>query len=633
MCSIIGFINKHHQADIHIVNSMNAVLKHRGPDDSGTAVLKMFQSVKENVGLGFNRLSIRDLSNAGHQPMYGTNGDIIIAFNGEIYNADAFRDRLKERGHIFAGNSDTEVLLYLYEEYGIDKMLEMIDGMFAVCIIDKKRDLVYLIRDRIGEKPLYYYRNDDVFMWASEYKAFYENPMFRARLNTDSLSEYLMFRYVSNGKTLLRNVRNLRPGTYLKIKRDGFIQKTYWNFPDGFKKDSRNKTEIKKDFENNLKKAFRSRMVSDVEIGVQLSGGVDSSTLAAYANRILNHRLKTFGIVFDGKKYSEKKYMETAAKRCGTDSYLYNFSNSQFLDSWKSTIYYFEAPMNHEGTLGLFFLNREASRLVKVMLCGEGADETMGGYQRFYDYIRKKKHPLYRIKSFAKALLREKRIDISVFCDDELNFIRSTQYIDSKDARKIYSGCDTEGILRKRKKIFNSMPGSGLDKTMNYEVFTYCQDLLMRADKISMASSLEVRVPYLMPDLIEFERTLPDYFFVSQESGKVMRNTKKLLKMTCSDIFGDKFAYREKQGFGIPLMDYFSDGEVRHFIEQEVLPGIRKRGIFNASAVESIYYSKCLEKNRKNDSRVYLLWAAFSFEMWASMYLDGNPNRKYQDAR
>lgn len=631
MCSIIGFINKHHKADVHIADAMNAVLKHRGPDDSGTAVMKMFQSCQENIGIGFNRLSIRDISDAGHQPMYGTNGDVVITFNGEIYNADAYRDKLKESGHSFAGTSDTEVLLYLYEDYGIDRMLEMIDGMYAICIADKKRDSIYLIRDKTGEKPLYYYSSQDVFMWASEYKAFYENPLFQARLDTESLSEYLMFRYVSNGKTLLQNVRNLKPGTYLEIKRTGITQKTYWNLPDGRNKDKRNAAEIKKDFKRHLEKAFQSRMVSDVEIGVQLSGGVDSSTLAEYANRVSDHRLKTFGIVFDGKKYSEKKYMESAADRCGTDSYLYNFSNSQFLDSWKNTVYYFEEPMNHEGTLGLFLLNRNASRLVKVMLCGEGADETMGGYQRFYDYIRNKKYPLYRTRSFIKTLLREKRIDFTVFLDAEMNFIQSVQYVNSRDARILYAGCDTEGILRKRKMLFEKMPGTGLDKAMNYEVFTYCQDLLMRADKVSMASSLEVRVPYLMPELIEFERTLPEHFFVSQENGEVMRNTKKLLKSICRDIFGDEFAYRKKQGFGIPIMDYFSEGEVKQFIEKEVLPGIRKRGILNASAVESVYSSKCLEKNRKNDSRVFMLWTAFSFEIWASMYLDGNPNTKYQE--
>lgn len=233
MCSILGFIEKQHPADIRTVDQMNRVLRHRGPDDDGTAVLPMFGAADNNVGIGFNRLSIRDLSQAGHQPMYGgDDGSVIITFNGEIYNADQFRDELAQNGHVFRGTSDTEVLLHLYEEYGLDGMLGRIDGMFAICLIDKKQDRIYLIRDKIGEKPLYYYENESVLLWASEYKAFYEHPAFVPEIALENLTEYLMFRYISAGDTLLKHVRNVTPGTYMVIDRSGVSKIKYWDFPE-----------------------------------------------------------------------------------------------------------------------------------------------------------------------------------------------------------------------------------------------------------------------------------------------------------------------------------------------------------------------------------------------------------------
>ncbi len=629
MCSICGSIKK--DIEQSIILKMNSALAHRGPDDNGIYFTSMFSSKNSNVGIGHNRLSIRDLSSAGHQPMTSSDGSIVIAFNGEIYNADNYRKELEDSGFVFRGNSDTEVLLDLYEKYGIDVMLDKIDGMFAICIIDKGEDCIFLIRDRLGEKPLYTYQTEDVFMWASEYKAFYEHPDFHAELEKDNLTEYLMFRYVADGGTLLRGVNNLQPGSYLIIDKNGIKKKIYWEYPDT-SLEQQNELPSISGFIDRLHIAFETRTVSDVEIGVQLSGGVDSSCLTEFVSKLQNkesNKLKTFGIIFDGKRYSEEKYMEKVVNHCEVEPVMYNFTNDLFLDSWKETTYYFESPMNHEGTLGLFYLNRRASEKVKVMLCGEGADESMGGYYRFYDSLMLRTNSLYRLIKQVKSIYHRNGIDRAVLSHDwDLSFIKDTQYVNDYDVKKLYKNCDMKRVLSKRFRLLKQMPGVNLKKLMHYELSTYCQDLLMRADKVSMASSMEQRVPYLMPELIEYEDTLYDNYFVTTGKGKPVKCTKKILKDYCSSIFGDSFTYREKQGFGIPLADYFTMGVVKKYIQENILPSIKKRRILNYNYINKMFNELLYKevKPKHNNSNIQSLWVAFSFEIWAQMFLDGNPN-------
>lgn len=628
MCSIAGFIEKRKSVNPNAISRMNHVLKHRGPDDNGIKILEMFEVGYANVAVAHNRLSIRDLSAAGHQPMCSDDESVILCFNGEIYNADDFREEISSTGYAFKGTSDTEVLLWLYIHYGLKEMLARIDGMYAICLIDKSIDCIYLVRDKIGEKPLYYYENDEVFLWASEYKAFYEHPSFEPVLNEDNLTEYLMFRYIVGEETLLKGVKNLTPGSYLVIKDSGISKCRYWDFPQSGESTQLSGDEIKKEFRRRLYEAYQSRLVSDVEIGVQLSGGVDSSCLTEYVSRNTKPQLKTFGIVFDGKDYSEKQYMERVLEQCNVDSHMYNFTNELFLDSWIKTTYYFEAPMNHEGTLGLFYLNKRASEKIKVMLCGEGADETMGGYHRFYDILMLKTNISYRIRRIVRSLLRKQsnlRKDL-----DEM-FIRETQFVKDTEVRRIYGKSEVRKVINQRTAFIKKTAGVGMRKLMNYECSTYLQDLLMRADKVSMAHSIEQRVPYLMPRFIEFMCSIPSSYFVANGNSEA-HNTKMLLKEYCADIFDESFAYRNKMGFGISLGDYFCNGGVKNYIEDVLLPGIRHRGIFNAEEIEQMYLDICQEKKgifKGNGSKINALWTAFSFEIWAEMYLDRNPNMDF----
>lgn len=631
MCGIVGFINKKDKAQIEVIEEMESVIKHRGPDDKGSVVSKFFSKDFEDCAIGFVRLSIRELTMNGHQPMWNKNKDIVLTFNGEIYNSDLFRDELESKGYEFRGTSDTEVLLYLYEEYGMDEMLTKIDGMFAFCILDYNKHTIYLVRDRIGEKPLYIYQNDEVFLWGSEYKSFYCHKSFEARLNEDVLSEYIMFRYISDNETLLKGVKNVTPGHYLKLTEKGIEDIEYWKLENCRRFNDCSKKECKDRLSEWLDKAVESRLVSDLEVGVQLSGGVDSSHITYLASKKTTHKIKTFGIVFDGKKYSEKRYMDKVDEICEIEPYQYNFESNIFFDSWINSTYYFEAPMNHEGTLGLYYLNKRAKEKVTVMLCGEGADETLGGYRRFYKYALYKKKPWIKYRNILKRGIKEHNL-LGVYQDEknvDVAFIKDTQFTNNKTVKHILNNNNVEDIISKRYRIFKETNGTGIRKLMNYEVQTYLQDLLMRADKISMASSMELRVPFLMPKLVEFEGTIPDEFLVDATSNDPMRNTKMLLKELSSEVFGEAFAYRPKQGFGIPLMDYFVQEPMYSFINKKVLPGIERRGIFNYHQLKK-WWEEELERYKReekhsNNSVVQALWTAFSFEIWADMFIDHTP--------
>lgn len=634
MCAIMGIIDKSKEIDLSIIKKMQKVLYHRGPNDNGELYFNLENdehSIK-NIAIGFDRLSIRDLSSAGHQPMfYGD--DIFIAFNGEIYNSEDYRNELLNKGYKFKGHSDTEIILALYHCYGLDEMLKRLDGMFAICLVDLRIHEMYLIRDRIGEKPLYIYQKDGLMLFASEYKAFYAHPEFKAELDEENIDEYLMFRYVSGNDTLLKNVKNLEPGHYIKLNLDGISEHEYWTLPE-YNPNKLSFAENKKKIEELIDLSTKRRLISDVPVGLQLSGGVDSSYIASVIKKHIKNDLQTFGIVFDDAKYSEEKYMDTVINKFSCVPNKFKFNSETFLDLWKDTTWYFEAPMNHEGSMGLIMLNRKAKETVTVMLCGEGADESLAGYGRFSDIVDFKNKPFKSIsKQFIKKILSSFSDNFNFSGFITLNegkyLISKTQYVSNKDLLNIRPNSlgNIKQIYKKRLSIFNRTKGKGLRKYINYEMRTYLRDILMRTDKTSMASSLELRVPFLMPGLIEFESTVPERYLVSNSKGNPERRTKKILKELCADTYGEDFTYRHKCGFGMPLLDYFKFPENSKFVDEKILPGVKKRGIINYTYIEQLWNNI---KNTNSFGRQYyklqqIVWVVFSFELWAQMYIDNSP--------
>lgn len=627
MCAIMGILQKDTKVDKEVLLLMTRLLRHRGPDDTG---IETFPFPSNNFfygygGIAFDRLSIRDLSQAGHQPMWSMDRKVLIAMNGEIYNADELREKLPDKGRKLRGNSDTEVLLNLYISYGLKRTLEMLDGMFAICIVDFAENKVYLIRDRIGEKPLYVYQTDDAFLFASEYKAFYCYPNFKAELDKDAISDYFLFRYPVGERTFIQGVSNLTPGSYVEISANGIKKQIWWQLPRPHKNNlsyEENKSHLKE----LIKKSVGRRLVGDRSIGIQLSGGVDSSYLSAVVAKEFKKQLCTYGITSDEMSLNEEKYIDYVTDSLKLPSVKIRFDANKFLETWRKATWNFEAPMNHEGTLALLGLNKRASKDVTVILCGDGPDECMGGYVHFlkmgqYKYQHHGFHwPLTKINAFIK---RKKHYNsIEELCVSQYQYIPDEYYAKlfphtyKKDIKKVYNA------RLKLMRRFDS--GGGLRHCLNYEMTTYMQDILMRTDKVSMAYALEVRVPYLMPELLEFIQTIPEKYLFDWHYSSEMYGTKRILKDICSEEFGNDFTYRDKIGLCMPINKFFNTGDVREFIEGALLPRIKTRGIVDYDYIKSVWDSN-INKMEPWSPEIQMLWCVFSFEIWAQMYIDSTP--------
>lgn len=626
MCGIMGILEWHGSVDESVLQRMQLVLKHRGPDDNGLEIFNLRDSNDDNrssqIGVAFDRLSIRDLTQTGHQPMWDGGKTVCIAMNGEIYNADELRQELE--GVKFVGTSDTEVLLRLYLKKGLEYTLSKVDGMFAICLVDLRERKVYLIRDRIGEKPLYIYEDQDRMLFASEYKAFYCYPGFKAELDTDALSEYLLFRYPAGERTFLKGVRNLTPGSYLEITGESVTAHRYWELPSD-RNNRKSYEQNKETLKNLITKSVSRRLVSDRPVGIQLSGGVDSSYLCHVVKNECKKDLATYSIVLEDDNLNEQPYIDIVNAQLGLKPQFFRYEPADFIQSWKLATYYFEAPMNHEGSLALLQLNRMASKQVAVMLCGDGPDECMGGYERFHrmDGLMRRWQGLLWYMVKCKRLVMgqshyKSRDELFMSCsqfmeDKHLAGLRPSQY--RQDIRKAYAN---------RKKIMRRFRGEkGMRKYLNYEMCTYMQDILMRTDKMSMASSLEVRVPYLMPELLEFLQNVPEEHFIDYRQ-QMMHGTKMLLKSLCKEVYGEEFTYRWKEGLSIPTQSFLLDKSCREYIETTLLSGIKRRALLDYSYVLKLWEASGKE-NGVLGSSIQALWCALSFELWAQMYLDRSP--------
>ena len=627
MCAIMGILEKASPVNEAVLHQMQKTLHHRGPDDTGIRTFKLpyaHYGIYYYGGVGFDRLSIRDLSQAGHQPMESDDEKVILAMNGEIYNSEELRPLLTEKGVTFRGTSDSEVLLQLFLHYGLQKALEMVDGAFALCIVDLEKQKIYLSRDRFGEKPIYYCRQDNYLLFASEYKAFYCYPQFKAILNEDAVSEYFLFRYPAGERTFLKDVYLIKPGTYMEISQDAISEHTYWTLPAP-NSNGLSFEENKKHLKELISKSVARRMISDRPIGIQLSGGVDSSYVAAVMREQSDKEIKSYSITVDDNAINEEKYIDKVNQQMHFIPHKLKLDASIFLENWEKATWYYEAPLQHEGNVPLRQLDDEAAKEVAVLMCGDGADECMGGYARFPRIMRYKdaRHGLIWKGIQIKNILKGKRhygsldeyfVSLSQFItDEEIQKLRPRNY--KSDIRKSYAY---------RKQIINSChTTNSVHRYLQYEIITYMLDTLLRGDKMSMASSLEMRAPLLMTELVEFLQTVPAEQLVDWKKS-YMYDTKILLKSLCADVYGEPFTYRYKVGLGLPMHTIFSDPNVRAYVESILLPSIKKRHIVDYGYVYDIWeqveaISRCI------DSRLQVLWLVFSFEIWAQMYIDKSP--------
>jgi asparagine synthase (glutamine-hydrolysing) len=650
MCGISGIYHlKRNPVDPRIIRDMVAIQHHRGPDDNGMRLFSLAHGRSVEFGsdsmpafndsfeggLGFNRLSILDLSEAGHQPMANDDGSVFLIFNGEIYNAFDYVTELQAAGYRFRSRSDTEVILRLYEHYGIEGMLERLNGMFAICIVDLRRRELHLIRDRLGIKPLYWAERNGLFMFASEVKSFGMHPDFPVELDEEMVDECLVFRYCAGEGALLKHAHQLRPGCRLRLTPDGITHHRYWQIPDGPTASDVSEQEAADQLEEHLHRAVRMQLLSDVKVGCQLSGGIDSSMISVLARRHHGADMDTFSIVFRDPRYSEEQWVNEAAAVANADSHRYYLNSGYFLDNIEKCTWHLDQPLNLPNSIGIYHLAEKARSLVTVLLSGEGADELLGGYIRFYfASIRSRVRPWLPL---LKRLPRYGHTFVSAFGDPKFAdigdwFMTATAFVRLDKLRLLRPDARPEEMFNRRRAIWDEGRGDALANCLKYDMQTYMVDLLVRQDKMTMAHSMENRVPFLDHELVTFIRSLSPHHLVrpSLRLRQIKsRGTKMLLKKLARNYFDESFVYREKAGFAVPVEEYVAEPKFKAMMEEKLLPGMRRRGIVQADVVERWWRNLAHESYEMADA----LWSCISFEVWAQQFLDvKQPGPKSLDA-
>ncbi len=636
MCGISGYINYNNRPikETSRIISMLKVQKHRGPDDSGIRAFNLDsgesielattepQSIEgkfEGV-LGFNRLSILDLSMNGHQPMVSPDGNVLLTLNGEIYNAFDEKKDLEAWGYRFKSTTDTEVVLALYLRYGFEGMLERLNGMFAIVIINLKDKQVLITRDRFGIKPMYYLVTNETFAFSSELKSFKYVDGFDFDLEESQLDEFLLFRNNIKG-TLFKDIKSLDPGHYIVYKKNQQpVIRRYFDINTSVRSNESkgNLDYYGEQMESWLAKSVQSQLMSDVKLGCQLSGGIDSSLVTWLANR--NSKKGNFeavSIVFNNRSYNEEQYIDHVQKCLNIPSHKFLLDSDYYLDNFEKATWHLEVPINHPNTIGIFKLSQKAKEYVTVLLSGEGADEVFGGYSRFYNI---------RYPFRARLLLHEIRKNkaqpyrlINYFSQD-YRAIMATAFMTPELAGKMRQGFNEKRAMEIRRSLYGKLNGSMFDRQVKYEMQSYLPDLLIRQDKMSMAHSIENRVPFLDNDIVDKSFSIPEKYLLLRRSPEGRNTEKYLLKKMTAEPFGKDFAFRNKMGFGIPLKDFFRNDAFSAYLHDKIYPGIVRRGLFN----RKVFSSWLNNIDHLGFREVEALWIFISFEIWASIYLDNN---------
>ena len=640
MCGFVGYINRNlDQIDPSMIKKMMQLQQHRGPDDSG---LTLFSSkskvshtynqndleklnIKDNIsklngGLGFNRLSVIDITKNGHQPMANKDKTVYISFNGEIYNAFQLKNELIDCNYNFISKTDTEIILVLYEKYGLEFTLKKLNGMFAICILDLNKNQIFLARDRFGIKPLYYIFNEDFFSFSSEIKSFLAINNFKFKLNKKHISEYFIFKYLAPPNTLISEINLMLPGELIVFENNQIKKKIYFDFQNYNEKiDTKdNKLEILKE---KLKLSVKSQLMSDVNIGCQLSGGIDSSLVTLFAKNY-TEKLDTFSVLFKEKELSEEIYIKKVTDDYKIKNYSLETNYKDFYNDLSSCIWSFEAPLSQINSTGIFNLAKLAKPKVKVLLTGEGSDETHGGYPRFtrinfFNLINK----ILKKNSILSNIIskRFKIFEFNKILDLELNdiIILSSSVHSYKDISNLIPKINILNGLETRRNMIKLIDLPDKHKNLIYEMKTFMHDLLLRTDKLNMAHSIETRVPFLDNNLVEYSLSyLANSNFDYSVFPNINKNTKKYLKKISSDYFGKSFSYRSKSGFSFPLKKILKSKEFREPIEDEIIPQIKLNKLYNYNNIISIW------KNIDNstNSELELIFSIITFEIWLKKF-------------
>ena len=625
MCGLVAMIQLDGRAaNREILERMSSTIRHRGPDDEG-----VFTSGP--VGLAHCRLSIIDLA-TGHQPM-SVDG-VTVVFNGEIYNYIELREELKRRGHAFRTTSDTEVLLRLYLEHGV-ACAERLNGMFAFVLLDERKQLIVSARDHFGIKPLYVHRSPTLVLFASEIKAMLAHPALRAEVDPDGLDDYVTLQYTLGECTLFRGIRKQLPAhvEVLDLASGQTQRRRYWH-PTYHVDASRTEADYVEELKSLLASSVRQQMRSDVPVGAYLSGGLDSSTVVLLAARESPHALQTFtGAFTEGAEFDESEHARTVADSCGARMSLVYPTEQDFIELLPKLVYHMDEPAAGPGLFPQYVVSRLAATKVKVCLGGQGGDEIFGGYARYVvaSFERALKSAIYgdggtgepdvTLAAMAPNLpyLRQYVPMLDRFLKEGLFEPFDRRYFSlmnrSESAMHVYHGAfraryDQEAVFGRFQEVFNEPDtSSSYNRMLHYDLMTGLPSLLHVEDRVSMAVSLESRVPLLDPRIVDLMARVPPA--LKFKGGEM----KYLFKQAVKGLLPPTVLNRkDKMGFPVPLQ-HWARGRARDFVHDVLLSQrARERGLFDPKVVERLI------EQEGAFSRV--LWGLLQLELWHRQFID-----------
>lgn len=624
MCGIAGFsLFNYNEGGEKALHDMHHAILHRGPDASGTYL-------DEHIGLCHRRLSILDLSEAGNQPMYSADNNLVIVFNGEIYNFLELRAELEQQGVAFNSHTDTEVILELYAREGV-KCLQKLNGMFAFALWDKAKQELFIARDRLGKKPLYYFSDNGRFAFGSEIKAILALKDIPREIRLDAVYDFFAYQYVPDPKSIFKHIHKLPPAHYLVLNKDGFNIHEYWDL--SFKNVSSASEEANKvQLKALLEKVTKQRMISDVPLGAFLSGGVDSSGVVAMMSEISETPVKTCTIGFDNKEFNEADFAREIAEKYETEHHEFTV-HQNVAEQLEHIASFFDEPFADPSLVPTFFVSELARKAVTVALAGDGGDEMFAGYEKyttddienklrnkFPESIRKTIFPsLAKIVGVLPGAIgrKGKSLLTSLSHDPAMGFfITNSMMTDDMWNKLVKPNVATtlNGYHPSQYTLdmYNKADGPDhLSKILYTDIKTYMTgDILVKVDRMSMANSLEVRAPILDYQVAEFAATLPS-------SQKYNNGEKKyLLKEVFKPFIPDSLLYRKKMGFSTPLDEWFR-GELKNLAETALLH--HKTGLCQFFRQDSI--AECWQQHQTGKhNHGIVLWSMLMFQMWFNRY-------------
>ena len=644
MCGIVGIINLGNNAPVpvELVRDMASTMTHRGPDGSG-------EFVDHRVAFGHRRLKVIDLTDAGKQPMFDVSENIGIVYNGEIYNYVELRKILEAKGYRFRSHTDTEVILNAYLEWGIRCLAEL-NGMFAFALYDRRDGSVYVVRDRIGIKPVYYSRHDGKLIFASEVKGILRYPAFIYSGDLTAISSYLSYRYPIGGRTMFSNIHSLSPGCYLEVRGGEVSERRYWELPVVTDKEDLGEEHYRNRIQELLSDAVRIQMRSDVPIGAYLSGGLDSSITVALMSGFTREPVKTFTIGFDEPGYNEFSYARQVAARYRTDHHEITLSSRDYVSSMIKLIRFKDAPLGVPNEPALYVMSRELKKFITVVLSGEGADEIFGGYGRIfrspYDFLRMKAlqtganggdpatDPL--LQSNLAALYGENRFDSELE-----HFLFLYNYVGWEDKVRllhpdVITALDHDRPLHDvwAPEFEKVAALDSYDKYMWLFEKMHIVGLLQRVDMTTMATSVEARVPYIDHRLVEFALSIPAQYklkwkseadeaaashYNSTQISEQYDIPKYILKKSFETHLPPEVVWRKKVGFPVPVHQWLGR-EFNQFAREILLDDrAKRRNLYNVQNIEASLGDQKLFAEHKFGLKI---WMLVNIELWHREYMD-----------